>query len=1015
MDDAARVTRCSRCGAEWLADTPEGLCPACLLAGATGPTSELTGDEMTTLSPRGVASGAVQAGPWLVPGQVFGPYRIGRLLGRGGMGEVYEAEHVEQGRRVALKTLNQRLAGAQDRARFLREGQLAASISHPNSVYIFGSEEIAGTPVIAMELLAGGTLKDRVKDEGPLPPAEAVDAILQVIAGLEAAHAGGVLHRDIKPANCFTDRDGTVKIGDFGLSISTLARDVTQLTMSGTFQGTPQFASPEQIRGEPLDVRADIYSVGATLYCLLTGRPPFDDKELLTLVTRIGTEVPQSPRTVRPCVPSALAAVTLSCLAKDRAARLPTYAELTDRLRPFSSTAPTPATLGRRVLANIVDRQIITLASVMPVNVYLLASGAVSPGAQRWLDALQLTALVAYYTVLEGYWSASIGKRLCRLRVIGRDGQPPGLSRALARTLLFELSAAGLLFLPALEDRLVGQPGFGATLLSLASYVVLRGLLFSTARRRNGFAGVHELVSGTRVVERVRETARAVLDERLEAKPARTSPPRIGPYDIVGTLGATDVGELLVGFDTVLRRRVWVHALVPGAPPVAPLVRDLSRPGRLRWLGGRRREAENWDAYEALDGLPFAPVIRVSQPWRRVKHWLQDLAREIDSGLPDGSLPSLTLDRIWITGEGRARLLDFNTPGSPAGAAAAPAVSVPDAQDFLAAVATRALGSDASAASPFPGSPHRAVVPLSVSMWIHTLATRGFTSFQDVVGSITSLMSRPDTVTRWRRAASIAPCAAGPAVCAVIAALTITLAQQAITPDVAVLSVSLRELMSLPSQRVGDAARYRSALEVSIADRVAPMVADERAWHSPIVTLSMGRFRRLAEQILADHPHVSPDERAAATSALGSFLERQERAARSPLWTLFPIVVRVQLMLFLTMVAVFGILAPLLFRGGILMRALGIAVVTRTGEELSPLRAAGRGLIAWLPLIALVALLFRINPQRYGLSDSWQQFPLTIVAVAALGMIALGGVLWAVLRPERGLQDRIAGTWLVPR
>ena len=153
------------------------------------------------------------------------------------MGEVYEAEHLEHGRRIALKVLSQRLTDPTDRARFLREGQLAASVSHPHTVYIYSSEEIAGIPVIAMELLPGGTLKDRVEKKGPLAPIEAIDAMLQVISGLEAAHAAGILHRDIKPSNCFVDADGTVKIGDFGLSIPTLARDVTQLTVTGTVQG----------------------------------------------------------------------------------------------------------------------------------------------------------------------------------------------------------------------------------------------------------------------------------------------------------------------------------------------------------------------------------------------------------------------------------------------------------------------------------------------------------------------------------------------------------------------------------------------------------------------------------------------------------------------------------------------------------------------------------------------------------------------------------------------------------
>src|SRR5262245_51890982 len=271
--------QCPRCGKQLPPDAPEGLCASCLVGASLETVSGSADDAPTMVS---VASASWASGPGeprLTPGQTWGPYRIGRLLGRGGMGEVYEAESLETGRRLALKLLRSRLEKADDRARFLREGQLAASISHPHTVYIFGSEEIEGLPVISMELLPGGTLKERVAANGPMPPEEAVAAVMDIIGGLDAAQAAGVLHRDIKPSNCFIDDDGAVKVGDFGLSISTLARDVHHDLEAGAFQGTPQFAPPEQLRGEPLDIRADIYAVGATLYYLLTGQPPFDARD----------------------------------------------------------------------------------------------------------------------------------------------------------------------------------------------------------------------------------------------------------------------------------------------------------------------------------------------------------------------------------------------------------------------------------------------------------------------------------------------------------------------------------------------------------------------------------------------------------------------------------------------------------------------------------------------------------------------------------------------------------------
>src|SRR6187399_205007 len=347
---------CSSCGQPLPKDAPEGLCVACLFAAAARPLTMGSTDDIPTMSfAPADSSAAASDGPRLADGQAWGPYRIVKMLGRGGMGEVYESEHTASGRRIALKVLREQLRSADQRARFLREGQLAASISHPHTVYIFGSEEISGTPVISMELLPGGTLKDLVVERGPLPPAEAVTAILDIIGGLDAAQAAGILHRDIKPSNCFLDNEGSVKVGDFGLSISTLARDVRHQLTNSAFEGTPQFAPPEQLRGEPLDARADIYAVGATLYYLLTGQTPFDARDLTELVQRVTTEPAKSPRLIRPQISTGLAAVVLRCLAKTPADRPASYSELADALRPFSSMDVVPAGAGLRFVAGAID------------------------------------------------------------------------------------------------------------------------------------------------------------------------------------------------------------------------------------------------------------------------------------------------------------------------------------------------------------------------------------------------------------------------------------------------------------------------------------------------------------------------------------------------------------------------------------------------------------------------------------------------------------------------------------
>ncbi|MGB8170697.1 MAG: protein kinase, partial [Chthoniobacteraceae bacterium] len=562
------VTHCLECNAPLSPAETQGLCARCLL-------------KMGLASRFGESSVAGAGARKFIPPPLFpfdfGGYRVLRLLGRGGMGAVYEAEQHDTGRRVALKVLGHTIDSPEMRKRFLREGRLAASVNHPNSVYIFGTEEIEGAPVIAMELVAGGTLRDRIRN-GPLPVREAVDAILQIIAGLEAAASAGVLHRDVKPANCFVAPDGTAKVGDFGLSVSTLARSDTQLTASGVMLGTPSYAPPEQLRGDELDVRADIYSVGATLYSLLTGRAPFEGDNAVQVVAAVLDKVPPPVANV----PAGLAQIVARCLAKKRDDRFADYAALRDALLPFSSDVPEPAPLGLRFIANGIDEIFAQLPAMIALGMLGLISypAWIAQGTPQALlgYAAALLAAILYYAFCEGRFGAGVGKAVCGLRVVGEDGSAPGFRHAFGRACITELALqCGSLFAIVLLARgtFVYHSGHWVDYV----FIPVWGALIITMRRRNGFAAVQDLATGTRVVVRSKVNARP----RLEA-PAPPAPPadgeRLGPY-VLGEMIAG--GAFRTGYDDVLRRRVWIRQQPAGAPSPSDARREVSRATRLRW------------------------------------------------------------------------------------------------------------------------------------------------------------------------------------------------------------------------------------------------------------------------------------------------------------------------------------------------------------------------------------------------------------------------------------------------
>jgi len=271
-------------------------------------------------------------------GQVIaGRYRVLRRLGVGGMADVYLAEDGTLGRQVAVKVLLKRYSGdAQFVERFRREAQAAASISHPNIVNIYDWGPVDGTYYIVMEYVEGETLKDRIRREGRCSPGEAVRVTLELLAAVQVAHGAHIVHRDIKSQNILIDSAGTVKVTDFGIAKA----DNSQMTEAGSILGTAQYLAPEQARGEPVDERTDLYSVGVVLYEMLTGAVPFLGDSAVTVALKHVNEQPTEPAEVVPGMPHSLNQIVLKALAKDPDHRYRNAAEFSADLIAARSGGP---------------------------------------------------------------------------------------------------------------------------------------------------------------------------------------------------------------------------------------------------------------------------------------------------------------------------------------------------------------------------------------------------------------------------------------------------------------------------------------------------------------------------------------------------------------------------------------------------------------------------------------------------------------------------------------------------
>lgn len=333
---------CAGCGQRLPEDADELLCPVCALRAI----AEGSADEP--------AVGPVRSDPELKPeptdagrGEMvptrtgsFGDYELVEEIARGGMGVVYKARQKTLNRVVALKmVLGGPMASGAARQRFLAEAQAAARLQHPNIIAIHEVGQFGGQPFFSMDYVEGPNLAALLRD-GPLPPRRAAGYVKTIAEAVAYAHGKGILHRDLKPSNVLIDESDQPRVTDFGLAKQLTGE--SDLTVSGQVLGSPNFMAPEQARGphQEMSPASDVYSLGALLYHLVTGRPPFQAATLTEVLRQVTTTDPAPPRMLNAAIPRELETICLKCLEKDIPRRYPTAQELADELGRFLRSEP---------------------------------------------------------------------------------------------------------------------------------------------------------------------------------------------------------------------------------------------------------------------------------------------------------------------------------------------------------------------------------------------------------------------------------------------------------------------------------------------------------------------------------------------------------------------------------------------------------------------------------------------------------------------------------------------------
>jgi uncharacterized RDD family membrane protein YckC len=805
--------------------------------------------------------------------------------------------------------------------------------------------------------------------------------------------------------------------------------------------------------------------VAATLYFLLTGQAPFQGGDAAACIARIAADAPPPMRGLRPGIPPALDAVVLRGLERGRKQRWHDLDAFRQALLPFVSGSPTAARLGIRFAAYLIDSFVLEILT-LPLLVFLWQHAGRDDASFRtrmeqfqklstspvWLLLAQIPGLL-YFSVLEGVWGCGPGKRFLGLRVRTMAGEPPGPGRVILRTVLF-LSLLGLSNYVLIASNAISEtePGqtdmdLGRFGLSLAATVVGCALLFGTMRGRNGYRGLHEFLSGTHVVRAPEARPRGTFRSRPLAPDA--TPPdlaaRVGPFAVRGAFPPAEGSRVLLGHDSALGREVLIR-LRPADEPLSAARRELDRPTRLRWLGGGHQDGSDWDAFLAPAGRPLSDLVADEGPlsWSGLRPLLEQLTDELIAASKDRTVPAvLTPGQVWVQPDGGVLLLDFPLRPSAADAAAtAPGEGERACLNLMGQVALLALEGAARPPSD-AGDPVRAPLPLHAARLLDRLlaSAQGGSRLETFQADLAATRDRPTEVTRGRRGAQLA-----------ILAPCVYLTSGAM---VGVLLATI--LMSSPFASLAGTWRIRSEaaalhrLEAGTARELAAAALNPDPWVRLAGARRWEEDQRLADRLRRrlDEDRRRQKDRARCTTGLCQYFLRlqdeiedqtpddsrgvhlrvngQEDVRKGAEWALeqlkepepeggfLPVPVVIALAAWLSAWA----LAAFLARGGLTFLPLGIAVVRRDGRPASRLRCAGRALLVWTPVAAL--LLLEVCLDAWHLTTwpqqgyrPWLSELAGTAGWAALGLLPLYLAL-ALWSPARSPHDRLAGTFLAPR